>query len=103
MNTIKIGIILDHKEALAIYTASGHDYPTIPDGCNTLEKSFRTPDGKHALLVNQRGFSPIASDNEEEVNGCLVFICTEDCEEALAFHAIEQALNTIRNHSSESP
>lgn len=69
--------VLEHAAADRLLAAAGWQIPAIPAGCNTVEFPFTTADGRRALAVNQRGFAPRASDNEEEVNGCLVLILHE--------------------------
>lgn len=67
---MKIGVNITHAEALAAYTAAGHAFPTIPAGKNTIWHHFTTVDGLPAVILNQRGMTPTATDNEQEVNGC---------------------------------
>ena len=74
---INIGFVLDHDQALEIFQAAGHTYPSIPEGLNTVCRFFITEDGLPALIVNQRGFAPIQSDNEEPVNGCSMAIALD--------------------------
>jgi hypothetical protein len=81
MKIIKVGICLEHADALKMFQESGREFPVIPEGKNTLVVHFITKDGKYAVLVNQRGFQPIAADNEEEVNGCMVAVILEEMEE----------------------
>lgn len=69
---MQISTELDHTKALSIYQAAGHPFPAIPAGANTRTEPFITTNGLPAVLVNQRGFSPIATDNEEQINGCMV-------------------------------
>lgn len=76
-NTIKIGVILDHRQCLEILADNSLEAPKIPVGCNTVRKSFALADGRHAVIVNQKGFSPNASDNEEQINGLSLFIAIE--------------------------
>ncbi len=74
---MKIGVNITHAEALAAYTAAGHAFPTIPAGKNTIWHHFTTVDGLPAVILNQRGMTPEATDNEQEVNGCLLAIALE--------------------------
>jgi hypothetical protein len=69
-----VRIVLDHATAHDIVTAAGKTPPKIPSGYNTVTMMFRLDDGTPAMCVNQRGFERIASDNEHEVNGCLVLL-----------------------------
>ena len=71
---MKIIVNLDHNESLEIYQAAGFDYPEIPPGMNTYQHFFKTTDGNNAIILNQTGFSRTQSDNEEEVNGCSLFV-----------------------------
>jgi hypothetical protein len=90
METIKIGVCLDHKEALKIYTDAGGAYPVIPPKKNTVWRYFADADGRLAVIINQRGFAPVASDNEEEVNGCLVAKVLDDVSWDVAWNALEK-------------
>ncbi len=65
---------LDHARALALVTAAGLVPARIPPGCNTVYQHFRIAQGHHALLVRQRGFVPLQSDDERPVNGALALI-----------------------------
>lgn len=76
-NTMQIATITGHRQCLAFLAKNNIDAPTIPFGCNTVLKSFIIADGRHAVAVNQTGFTPIASDNEEQINGLVIFIADE--------------------------
>ena len=95
---MQIGIIIDHKEALSVYQAAGHSYPTIPANSNTYHAHFTTADGNPALIVNQRGFAPTASDNEEQVNGCSVAIAIDPPDPDTARATLNQWLHQILQH-----
>ena len=71
---MKIAIITRHNEAASILRDAGVSIPKIPAGCNTISQHFKTAEGQPALVINQTGFAPLQSDNEEECNGCLVAI-----------------------------
>jgi hypothetical protein len=66
-----------HADADRILAENGWQIPSIPDGCNTALFYFQTKEGLQALAVNQRAFAPLASDNEQEVNGCTVLLCLD--------------------------
>ena len=74
---MKVGIELDHEKALRILTDAGGSLPSVPPGCNTALTAFATVDGLPAVAVNQSGFAPHRSDNEEQVNGLSVFVAIE--------------------------
>lgn len=71
----KVGIIAIQNHHLAVreFREAGHGYPTIPAGKNTIWHHFVTRHGHHAVIVNQTGFVPTKKDNEERVNGCIIF------------------------------
>jgi hypothetical protein len=68
---------LAHAEVLAILAAAGVPVPAIPTGCNTVRADITLPSGEHALFSMQRGFSPVARDNEHEVNGALLLVLAD--------------------------
>lgn len=74
---MKIAALLQHRQVLAFLAEHGLEAPAIPPGCNTIWKSLTLPDGRHAVILNQSGFTPTAEDNEEEVNGLILFIADE--------------------------
>jgi hypothetical protein len=74
---VELEIHSTHSDADRILEESGWKIPEIPDGCNTALFYFETKDGLQALAINQRGFAPLAKDNEQEVNGCTVMICLD--------------------------
>jgi hypothetical protein len=68
---------LAHADVLAILSAAGLPVPTIPAGCNTVRANITLPGGEHALVSLQRGFAPIARDDEHEVNGALLLVLAD--------------------------
>ena len=68
---------LAHAEVLAILAAAGIPIPTIPVGCNTVRANITLPSGEHALFSMQRGFAPVARDDEHEVNGALLIVLAD--------------------------
>jgi hypothetical protein len=74
---VQLRVHSSHADADRILAESGWRVPQIPDGCNTALFYFQTKDGLQALAVNQRGFNPVAQDNEQQVNGCTVMICLD--------------------------
>lgn len=93
--SVRIGVVMEHKKALAIYTDAGNPYPYLPEGKDTLIVPFVTTDGQHAVIVNQGGFTPEAADNEDEVNGCLVAVVLDDVPEAVAKNALEKWISEM--------
>lgn len=69
-----VRVILDHATACRMIREAGHEPPRIPAGCNTCTMLLRLRSGEPALAINQTGWAPIATDNEHEVNGCLLLI-----------------------------
>ena len=92
---MKIAVALAHTDAARILSEAGQPIPLIPAGCNTISQHFVTADGLPALVVNQTGFAPTQSDNEEECNGCAVAIVLDPVPQAEAIAALEQWLQTI--------
>lgn len=92
---MKILTCLDHKQSLAAYTAAGHGFPAIPEGMNTVWHHFTMTDGTPAIIINQRGMTPIAADNEEEVNGCSLLIAREVENEDYARSVLEKTIKEI--------
>jgi len=74
---VQLRLHSSHSDADRILAAAGWRVPTIPEGCKSSSFYFETHEGFHALAVNQRGFTPEASDNEQEVNGCAVIECLD--------------------------
>lgn len=68
---------LAHAEVLAILAAAGVPVPAIPAGCNTVRADITLPSGEHALFSLQRGFAPVARDDEHEVNGALLLVLAD--------------------------
>ena len=92
----EIRITLDHVAAAEEYTAAtGEEWPRIPKGKNTVWKHFTTRAGKHAVIVNQRGFEPAAEDNEQQVNGCSLAVLLDDVPAAAARAALEEWVKEI--------
>jgi len=87
---MKIGLITDHDQALAAYKAAGHDWPEIPEGCNTVWYHFQTAEGNQAIIINQRGFKRNQADNEEPVNGCSVAVAIDAPDAATARATLEK-------------
>jgi len=73
-NGAPIGVHLTHADALGAICAAGVEPGQIPAGCNTLLQPLTLQNGAHALGICQRGFSPRASDNEEQVNGWTLLV-----------------------------
>jgi hypothetical protein len=87
---------LAHAEVLAILAAAGVPVPTIPAGCNTVRANLTLPSGEHALVSMQRGFAPIARDDEHEVNGALLLVLADAAwGEADARRILDAALQKI--------
>ena len=87
---------LAHAEVLAILAAAGVPVPTIPAGCNTVRANLTLPSGEHALFSMQRGFAPIARDDEHEVNGALLLVLADAAwGEADARRILDAALQKI--------
>ena len=74
---MKIAALTQHRQVLAFLTENNLTAPVIPAGCNTFYQPLTLTDGRHAVVINQRGFSPTAADNEEECNGLTLFILDE--------------------------
>ena len=74
---MKIAILLDHHQCLEFLAENRLEIPKIPPGCNTVWCDLILSDGRHAVAVNQTGFLPLASDNEEPINGLSLFIADE--------------------------
>lgn len=74
---MKIAALINHRQVLALLTENSLAAPTIPAGCNTYYQPVTLADGRHAVVINQRGFTPTAADNEEECNGLSIFILDE--------------------------
>lgn len=68
---------LAHAEVLAILAAARVPVPAIPAGCNTVRANLTLPSGEHALFSLQRGFAPVARDDEHEVNGALLLVLAD--------------------------
>jgi hypothetical protein len=74
---MKIAALLHHRQCLAFLSENNLEAPTIPSGCNTIWRDLVLADDRHAVIVNQTGFKPMASDNEEQVNGLSLYIADE--------------------------
>jgi len=68
---------LSHRDALSHILAAGVTPANIPDGFNTVEQDIVLSTGETALAVCQRRFAPIASDNENEVNGWMLIVLAD--------------------------
>jgi hypothetical protein len=89
---------LAHAEVLAILAAAGVPVPAIPAGCNTVRADITLPSGEHALFSMQRGFSPVARDDEHEVNGALLLVLADgEWSPADARNILDAALAKILN------
>jgi len=91
----RVLIISSHKEAVEALNAAGFPCPTIPTGCNTAIFRFTSAGGARALAVNQKGFQRITADDEQEVNGCMVFVLGESLGKAMLDDSI---LDAVHNH-----
>jgi hypothetical protein len=87
---MKIQVNIDHAESLAAYQAAGHGFPTIPAGKNTIWHHFSDAAGRPALIINQRGFSGLPSDDEQPLNGCSLAIALDAPDPATARATLEQ-------------
>lgn len=89
---MRIGAIIDHHKAIAIYREAKGDpraYPRIPDGCNTYWEHFATVDGDPAVIINQRGMARRPEDGDEELSGCSVAIALDATDRQAAHAALE--------------
>lgn len=93
---------LDHRTCADLLAAAGQPPLQIPPGCNTVHCLFQTAEGKRALMVNQGGFAPQASDNEEPVNGyqCAIIEAPEMSDDEAA-EVLNQWLETQLAHGRE--
>lgn len=87
---VKIVALQSHREAVRIFEEAGHAYPTIPAGANTVWHHFMTRHGHHAVIVNQKGFVPVAEDDEQPVNGCLLLMAFKPIDDQTAREALEK-------------
>jgi hypothetical protein len=71
-----LAVHTDQASSEAVLADAGFAVPTIPAGCNTVLFFFETKDGFHALAVNQAGFVAEGKE-EEELNGCSVYVCLD--------------------------
>jgi hypothetical protein len=92
---VKIVALQSHHEAVRIFAEAGHGYPTIPAGINTVLHHFITRDGHHAVIVNQKEFVPVAEDNEQPVNGCLLLIALEPVDDQTAREALDKVIRDL--------
>jgi hypothetical protein len=74
---MKIAALIQHRQVLDFLAENHLEAPSIPEGCNTFYRDLTLPDGRHAIILNQSGFTPTAEDNEEECNGLSLFIADE--------------------------
>lgn len=87
---------LSHADVCGILAAAGIPLPAIPAGCNTVRANLTLPSEEHALVFVQRGFAPIARDNEREVNGALLLVLADpEWSEADARKILDAALAQI--------
>ena len=68
---------LSHRDALSHILAAGVIPAKIPDGCNTVKQDIVLSTGESALAVCQAGFAPTATDNENEVNGWMLYVLAD--------------------------
>jgi len=68
---------LSHADVVAILRTHGRDLPAIPPGCNTVSTEITLGSGERALVCVQGGFAPLASDNEQEVNGAVLLVLAD--------------------------
>lgn len=68
---------LSHSDVCAILAVAGIPLPVIPAGCNTVRANLNLLSGEHALVFVQRGFAPVARDDEREVNGALLIVLAD--------------------------
>jgi len=92
---MKIGTIIDHSQALAAYTAAGFSFPAIPAGKNTVWHHFDDANGNHCVIVNQSGQTPLASDNEQQVNGCSLLVAIDPPNAETARATLELAVHEL--------
>lgn len=91
----KIVALLNHREAVRIFEEAGHGYPTIPTGCNTIWHHFITCHGHHAVIVNQKGFVPVAEDDEQPVNGCGLYVAFDPIDDQTARETLDQFIRDL--------
>lgn len=87
---MKIGVETDHHKSLGAYIAAGHEFPAIPQGANTVWHHFKTVEGLNAVIINQRGFTPLAGDDEQQVNGCAIAVAIDPPDDATARVTLER-------------
>ncbi len=92
---VKIVALQGHREAVRIFAEAGHGYPTIPAGINTVCHHFITRDGHRAVIVNQKEVIPVAEDNEEPVNGCLLLIALDSVDDQTAREALDKVIRDL--------
>ena len=91
----QLRFVLDHHQSLAPFTEAGHPYPSIPSGKNSIWHHFVTVDGYHAVIINQSGFMPRASDNEEQPNGCTLIVALNPPDAAAARATLEAQVREL--------
>lgn len=94
-STIKIVAILNHHVAVRTFKEAGYDYPTIPTGKNTIWHHFVTRYGHHAVILNETGHVPTAEDNEEPVNGCIIFFADNPIDSQTARDSLEKFIRDM--------
>lgn len=82
----------DHLAAQRLIEAANIAAPKIPEGKNTVIFHFKNAAGQCCAGVNQRNFSPVAKDNEQQVNG-LSLLTVEDS--SLSKEAGEKILKSL--------
>lgn len=92
---MRIGIVIDHDKALAAYQAAGHPFPAIPEGKNTVWHHFDDIDGNQCVILNQSGCVPVASDNEQQINGCSLLVAIDPSDAETARCALERAVRKL--------
>lgn len=101
---VPVRVILDHATACDIVITAGHATPIIASGYNTATLQFRLTDGTPAMCINQSGWARRASDDEGDVNGCLVLMIRDgmaltDEEAAQLFERVHRTLEREPHHS----
>lgn len=74
---MKIAALLQHRKVLDFLAENNLQAPAIPLDANTVWRDLTLADGRHAVVLNQKGFNPTAADDEEECNGLSLYILDE--------------------------
>lgn len=95
-NGHRLTAVLDHATAADIVQANGQVL-MIPAGCNTVKLPFRALNGNAVLAYAQRGFAPLASDNEMQINGTGAVILEDsaDMDDDIAFAILEEWMKEV--------